>query len=96
MRRKVFTWVRDPPRSLHRHQGPLRRPQDEKTLSNIQEVTARSGRVIALALEGDEEIKHLVEHTIQIPQAPELLLPLLEVVPLPSSPTTSLSAEAAT
>ncbi|GGA78866.1 glutamine--fructose-6-phosphate aminotransferase [isomerizing] [Edaphobacter acidisoli] len=54
----------------------------EKTLSNIQEVTARSGRVIAIAIEGDEEIKHLVEHTIQIPQAAELLLPVLEVVPL--------------
>lgn len=54
----------------------------EKTLSNIQEVTARGGRVIAIAIEGDEEIKHLVEHTIQIPQAPELLLPVLEVVPL--------------
>src|SRR6266851_1892946 len=54
----------------------------EKTLSNIQEVTARSGRVIAIAIEGDEEIQHLVEHTIQIPQAPELLLPVLEVVPL--------------
>jgi glucosamine--fructose-6-phosphate aminotransferase (isomerizing) len=54
----------------------------EKTLSNIQEVTARSGRVIAIAIEGDEEIKHLVEHTIHIPQAPELLLPILEVVPL--------------
>ncbi len=54
----------------------------EKTLSNIQEVTARSGRVIAIAIEGDEEIKQLVEHTIQIPQAPELLLPVLEVVPL--------------
>ena len=54
----------------------------EKTLSNIQEVTARSGRVIAIAIEGDEEIKHLVEHVIPIPQAPELLLPVLEVVPL--------------
>ena len=54
----------------------------EKTLSNIQEVTARSGRVIAIAIEGDEEIRQLVEHTIHIPQAPELLLPLLEVVPL--------------
>jgi glucosamine--fructose-6-phosphate aminotransferase (isomerizing) len=54
----------------------------EKTLSNIQEVTARSGRVIAIAIEGDEAIKQLVEHTIQIPQAPELLLPVLEVVPL--------------
>jgi len=54
----------------------------EKTLSNIQEVTARSGRVIAIAIEGDEEIKQLVEHVIHIPQAPELLLPVLEVVPL--------------
>jgi glucosamine--fructose-6-phosphate aminotransferase (isomerizing) len=54
----------------------------EKTLSNIQEVTARSGRVIAIAIEGDNEISQLVEHTIYIPQAPELLLPILEVVPL--------------
>ncbi len=54
----------------------------EKTLSNIQEVTARSGRVIAIAVEGDTHIGQLVEHTIHIPAAPELLLPLLEVVPL--------------
>jgi glucosamine--fructose-6-phosphate aminotransferase (isomerizing) len=54
----------------------------EKTLSNIQEVTARSGRVIAIATEGDQEISQLVEQTIYIPQAPELLLPILEVVPL--------------
>jgi glucosamine--fructose-6-phosphate aminotransferase (isomerizing) len=54
----------------------------EKTLSNIQEVTARSGRVIAIAIEGDTEISQLVEQTIYIPQAPELLLPILEVVPL--------------
>ena len=54
----------------------------EKTLSNIQEVTARSGRVIAIATEGDTDITTLVEHTIHIPAAPELLLPILEVVPL--------------
>ncbi len=54
----------------------------EKTLSNIQEVTARSGRVIAIAIEGDEDIKGLVEHVIYIPAAHELLLPILEVVPL--------------
>jgi len=54
----------------------------EKTLSNIQEVTARSGRVIAIAIEGDTHITQLVEHTIHIPQAPELLLPVLETVPL--------------
>ncbi|GAA3759129.1 glutamine--fructose-6-phosphate transaminase (isomerizing) [Terriglobus aquaticus] len=54
----------------------------EKTLSNIQEVTARSGRVIAIATEGDHEIEGLVEHTLHIPAAPDLLLPILEVVPL--------------
>jgi glucosamine--fructose-6-phosphate aminotransferase (isomerizing) len=54
----------------------------EKTLSNIQEVTARSGRVIAIATEGDEHIGQLVEHVVHIPAAPELLLPILEVVPL--------------
>ena len=54
----------------------------EKTLSNIQEVTARSGRVIAIAIEGDTHISQLVEHTIFIPQSHELLLPILEVVPL--------------
>jgi glucosamine--fructose-6-phosphate aminotransferase (isomerizing) len=54
----------------------------EKTLSNIQEVTARSGRVIAIVIEGDQHIAQLVEHVIHIPPAPELLLPILEVVPL--------------
>jgi glucosamine--fructose-6-phosphate aminotransferase (isomerizing) len=54
----------------------------EKTLSNVQEVAARSGRVIAIAVEGQEEISDLVEHVITIPRAPELLLPLLEIVPL--------------
>jgi glucosamine--fructose-6-phosphate aminotransferase (isomerizing) len=54
----------------------------EKTLSNIQEVTARAGRVIAIATEGDAHIRELVEQVIFIPQAPELLLPMLEVVPL--------------
>ncbi len=54
----------------------------EKTLSNIQEVTARSGRVIAIATEGDTQIGQLVEHVIFVPPTHELLLPLLEVVPL--------------
>jgi glucosamine--fructose-6-phosphate aminotransferase (isomerizing) len=54
----------------------------EKTLSNIQEVTARSGRVIAVATEGDTTIGGLVEHVIHIPPAMELLSPLIEVVPL--------------
>ncbi|MEO6828824.1 MAG: SIS domain-containing protein, partial [Acidobacteriaceae bacterium] len=54
----------------------------EKTLSNIQEVTARSGQVIAIAIEGDKQIAQLVDHVVYIPHAPELLLPLLEVIPL--------------
>jgi len=54
----------------------------EKTLSNIQEVTARAGRVIAIATEGDTQIGSLVEQVIYIPAVPELLSPLVEIVPL--------------
>jgi glucosamine--fructose-6-phosphate aminotransferase (isomerizing) len=54
----------------------------EKTLSNIQEVTARSGKVIAVAIEGDEEIRQLVDHVLYIPSTSELLLPVLDVIPL--------------
>jgi glucosamine--fructose-6-phosphate aminotransferase (isomerizing) len=54
----------------------------EKTMSNVKEVTARSGKMIAIATEGDEEIKESVDHVLYVPQAPELLLPILEVVPL--------------
>ncbi len=61
---------------------PASKLRYEKTLSNIQEVTARSGRVIAVATEGDETIGSLVEHVIHIPPAPELLSPLIEIVPL--------------
>ena len=61
---------------------PASKLRYEKTLSNIQEVTARSGRVIAVATEGDTTIGGLVEHVIPIPPAPELLSPLIEIVPL--------------
>jgi glutamine---fructose-6-phosphate transaminase (isomerizing) len=54
----------------------------EKTISNIKEVTARSGKVIAIATEGDEEIREAADHVLFVPPAPELLLPILEVVPL--------------
>ncbi|MGH9585716.1 MAG: glutamine--fructose-6-phosphate transaminase (isomerizing) [Acidobacteriaceae bacterium] len=54
----------------------------EKTLSNIQEVTARSGKVIAVANDDDEEIGQLVDHVLYVPSAPELLLPVLDVIPL--------------
>ena len=54
----------------------------EKTISNIKEVKARSGVVIALATEGDEEIKEAADHVLYIPPAPEELSPILEIVPL--------------
>ncbi len=61
---------------------PASKLRYEKTLSNIQEVTARSGRVLAVATEGDTTIASLVEHVIHTPPAPELLSPLIEIVPL--------------
>ena len=54
----------------------------EKTLSNVQEVTARAGKVIAVATHGDEHIGQLVDHVLFVPPAPELLLPVLDVIPL--------------
>lgn len=54
----------------------------EKTRSNIKEVTSRSGRVIAVATAGDEEIRNEVEHVLYVPPAHDLLAPLLEIIPL--------------
>ncbi len=54
----------------------------EKTLSNIQEVKAREGIVIAIATEGDAEIPGLADYLIEIPPTRDLLAPILEVVPL--------------
>jgi glucosamine--fructose-6-phosphate aminotransferase (isomerizing) len=61
---------------------PLSVVRYEKTMSNLKEVKARSGQVIALATEGDEEIKEAADHVIFIPPAPEELAPILEIVPL--------------
>ena len=54
----------------------------EKTLSNIQEVRAREGIVVAVATEGDQEIHKLADHVILVPAASELLTPILEIIPL--------------
>jgi glucosamine--fructose-6-phosphate aminotransferase (isomerizing) len=54
----------------------------EKTLSNIQEVKAREGIVVALVTEGDEEVGKTADHVIEIPATAELLSPILEIVPL--------------
>lgn len=54
----------------------------EKIISNIQEVKARGGRIIAIASEGDDDIKDLVEHVIYIPHTVAMLKPILTVIPL--------------
>jgi glucosamine--fructose-6-phosphate aminotransferase (isomerizing) len=54
----------------------------DKIISNIQEVKARKGRVIAVVSNGDEVIKNLAEFVIEIPETEEPLTPLLSVVPL--------------
>jgi glucosamine--fructose-6-phosphate aminotransferase (isomerizing) len=54
----------------------------EKTMSNLKEVKARSGRVIAIATEGDQDIQESADHVLYVPPAPELLSPILEIVPL--------------
>ena len=64
------------------HQSEESQVHYEKTLSNIQEVKARSGRVVAIACEGDEEVAKMADHLITVPPTRELLLPLLEMIPL--------------
>jgi len=54
----------------------------EKNLANIRGFKQQGGRVIAIATAGDEEVPRLADHTIFVPQAPELLSPILEIVPL--------------
>jgi len=54
----------------------------EKVISNIQEVKARKGRVIAVVSEGDQKIKTMADYTIEIPTAHEALIPLIAVIPL--------------
>ena len=54
----------------------------EKTLANIKEVEARQGRVVAVANQDDQTVKSIVHDVIEVPAAPELLLPIIEIVPL--------------
>ncbi len=60
-------------------------PRDElyeKVLSNVEEIRARRGKVIAIATEGDTEIEALANHVIPIPETLPLLTPILTVIPL--------------
>jgi len=56
--------------------------QYDKVLSNMEEVRTRGGQVIAVATEGDEEIKRLARHVLYVPDVPEPFQPILNVVPL--------------
>jgi glucosamine--fructose-6-phosphate aminotransferase (isomerizing) len=57
-------------------------PQYDKIMGNIAEVRARGGKIIAVATEGDKNIKKCADHLVTVPDVPELLQPMLTVVPL--------------
>lgn len=54
----------------------------EKVVSNIQEVKARKGKIIAIVTEGDEQVKEMADYTIEIPETDEILVPLVSAIPL--------------
>lgn len=54
----------------------------EKVVSNIQEVKARKGKIVAIVTEGDKNVKEIADHTIEIPETDETLVPLLATIPL--------------
>ncbi len=54
----------------------------EKVVSNIQEIKSRNGRIIAVVTEGDEVVKELADHVVEVPETLECLTPLLTTIPL--------------
>jgi glucosamine--fructose-6-phosphate aminotransferase (isomerizing) len=54
----------------------------EKVVSNMEEVRARKGRIIAVASEGDPSIERRADHVLTVPRTLEMLTPLLSVIPL--------------
>ena len=54
----------------------------DKTVANVEEVQARLGKVICVANRGDESIRKIVDDVIEVPVTHELLLPIVEIVPL--------------
>ena len=54
----------------------------EKVLSNIQEVKARKGKIIAIVTEHDQQVREMADHVIEIPETEEMLVPLLATIPL--------------
>jgi glucosamine--fructose-6-phosphate aminotransferase (isomerizing) len=68
--------------ATHDKNDPASVTRYEKSISNIREVKARDGIVIAIVTQGDQLAKEASDHVIEIPPAPELLAPILEIVPL--------------
>jgi glucosamine--fructose-6-phosphate aminotransferase (isomerizing) len=54
----------------------------DKTVSNIQEIKSRKGKIIAIVTEGDTTVKELADHVIEVPETLECLSPLLTTIPL--------------
>ena len=54
----------------------------EKVVSNIQEIKSRKGKIIAIVTEGDEQVRELADHVVEIPECSESLSPLLTTIPL--------------
>ncbi|MCM1489739.1 MAG: glutamine--fructose-6-phosphate transaminase (isomerizing) [Muribaculum sp.] len=54
----------------------------EKIVSNVQQVKARQGSVIAIVTEGDKEIRNIADHVIEVPDVPECLTPIITSIPL--------------
>jgi glucosamine--fructose-6-phosphate aminotransferase (isomerizing) len=53
-----------------------------KVLSNVEEVKARRGRVLAIVNDGDSDVARLADHVIEVPETDDMLTPILSVVPL--------------
>ena len=54
----------------------------EKVVSNIQEIKSRNGRIIAIVTEGDQQVRELADHVVEIPNTLKSLTPLLTTIPL--------------
>ena len=54
----------------------------DKVVSNIQEVKARKGKIIAVVTKGDKEVKKLADYILEVPETEEMLVPILAIIPL--------------
>lgn len=54
----------------------------DKVVSNVQEIKSRSGKIIAIVTKGDEQVRNLADHVIEIPETSDALSPLLTTIPL--------------